>query len=313
MVKEHHITPIRLAYETFAKNRNVTQSEILKFNYPGNPDVYNPSIPFTSDGIEVMACRVQEREGRDSKIVFFTEVDGKYEVVENAPVLPLEDPFVTIINGEIVLGGVHVEWSGRRAVAWKTKFYKGSSIFNLKYFVSGPEHMKDIRLLEMPDGKIAVCTRPQGKKMLEKYACIAKIGFTILDNLSSLTAEAIEAAPYIDDIFLPDEWGGVNQLYNLPGGNLGAIGHISHKTVEGSDGFLHYYGVAFEIDKDTRKPTPARVICSRDCFPESDSREPRLYDVVFSAGITPNDDGTAVMYAGLSDCKIGRICIPYPF
>ena len=312
-MKEHPIRPARFAYDDFVKSKRVTEAEILQFNYPGNLDVYNPSVPFISDGIEVMACRVQGRKERDSKVVFFTKAGHGYEPVRNAPVLPLEDPFVTIISDEIVLGGVHVEWDGFRALSWQTKFFKGSSIFNLKHFADGPAHMKDIRLLELPDGKIAVCTRPQGEKMLEKYGCIVKIGFTIIPDISTLSASVIEGAPYIDDIFRPDEWGGVNQMYSLADGSIGAIGHISHRTGDEQDEALHYYSIAFEINPETRVPTPARVICSRDCFPGLEAREPRLYDVTFCAGIVRSAGGTAQIYTGLSDCQIGRARIPDPF
>ena len=312
MKKYHTIKPIYSAYKEFKDRNNVTDAEILKFNYPGNPDVYNPSIPFISDGIEVMACRVQQRSERDSFIAFFQKTDNIYQPVPNTPELFLEDPFVTVISNEIILGGVHVEWRGSQALYWQTKFFKGNSIFNLKHFADGPVHMKDIRLLELNDGRIAVCTRPQGKKMLEKYGCIAKIGFTIVPDLDSLTADAIEAAPFIDDVFLSDEWGGVNQMYNLPDGNIGAIGHISYRTGSESEGSLHYYCASFKINPLTLETTPAVVICSRDCFPGSESRAPRLFDVTFCAGITQENDNT-IIYTGLSDCQIGRASIPYPF
>jgi len=312
MKKEHTIKPIFSAYKEFKEKNSVTDAEILQFNYPGNPDVYNPSIPFISDGMEVMACRVQKRNERDSFIAFFKKTGNKYEPIPDTPSLPLEDPFVTVINNEIVLGGVHVEWSGSRALFWQTKFYKGSSIYDLKHFADGPVHMKDIRLLELNDGRIAVCTRPQGKTILEKYGCIAKIGFTIVADLSSLTPDVIEAAPFIDDIFLPDEWGGVNQMYNLPDGSIGAIGHISYRTGIEYEGLLHYYCAAFKINPTNLETTPAVIICSRDCFPGTESREPRLYDVTFCAGIT-NENGKTFIYTGLSDCQIGRARIPYPF
>ena len=304
---------IREAYAEFLANRQVLEAEIMHFEYPGGLDVYNPTIPFVSDGIEVITGRVQERAGRDSTTVFFTNKNGVYYPIPDAPTFPLEDPFVTIISGEIVLGGVHVEWDGMRALSWRTVFYKGPSIYKLKHLADGPAHMKDIRLLEMPDGKIALCSRPQGEKMLQKYGCIAKIGFTIIPSLDALTPEIIESAPYVQDVFPPDEWGGANQLYNLPDGRIGVIGHISHKNTSNGVDFLHYYSVAFAIDPATRETSCVNVICSRDCFPGTQTREPRLYDVTFCAGIVPLSDGTAHVYTGLSDCQIGRARIPDPF
>jgi len=301
------------SYNVFIKNKNVSDAEILNFEYPGGLDVYNPTIPFKSDGVEVMACRVQEREGRDSTTVFFKKDGDSYKPIPDAPTFPLEDPFVAVIGGEIILGGVHVEWDGTRALFWRTIFYKGKNIFELERFAEGPTHMKDIRLVELSDGRIGICTRPQGEAVIKKHGCIVKIGFTIIQDLSQLNADTIENAPYIQDIFLPNEWGGPNQLYSLPNGNIGVIGHISHKNaIDGVD-FLHYYSAAFTFDPDTLEVSPVKVICSRDCFPGNESREPRLYDVTFCAGITPNDNGTAYIYTGLSDCQIGRALIPYPF
>ena len=66
--------------------------------------------------------------------------------IADAPSSKLQDPFATIIAGEIVFGGVRVIWNNGRIVSWVTDFYRGSSIYNLKYFTSGPDHMKDIRL-----------------------------------------------------------------------------------------------------------------------------------------------------------------------
>ncbi|MCL2360255.1 MAG: DUF1861 family protein [Defluviitaleaceae bacterium] len=304
---------IHEAYKIFTTNKQVSDAEILTFCYPDGVDVYNPTVPFISDGKEVMACRVQERTGRDSTTVFFAKYGDVYKPIPDAPIFPLEDPFVTYVGGEIVLGGVYVTWEETRALSWQTLFYKGPSIYELKHFASGPAHMKDIRLLELPDGRIAVCTRPQGAKMIEEYGCIAKIGFTVIDSLDHLTGDIIENAPYIQDVFPPDEWGGVNQLHALPCGKIGVIGHISHKEHKNGTDYLHYYSVVFVINPANLSTTPVKVICSRDCFPGIESREPRLYDVTFCAGIIENNDGFAHIYTGLSDCQIGRARIHNPF
>jgi len=313
MEKKPSPRPARDEYEAFTKNRNIKNAEILSFISPGGEDVYNPSVPFMSDGKEVMACRVQKRNGRDSVTVFFAKSGNEYNPIPDAPAFPLEDPFVTVIGGEIVLGGVAVTWAGERALAWQTVFYKGKSIYNLKEFARGPAHMKDIRLLEVEDGRIAVCTRPQGEKMIREHGCIAKIGFVMLPSLSALTEKVIEDASFIQDIFLPDEWGGANEMHCLPGGKIGVIGHKSYKeTLNGID-YLHYYSIAFVLNPVTLEVSPVEVICSRDCFPGEESREPRLYDVTFTAGIIRNNDGTADLYTGLSDCQIGKAKIADPF
>ncbi|MCL2378395.1 MAG: DUF1861 family protein [Defluviitaleaceae bacterium] len=313
MSGRHNARPAQQLYKEFIKNPGITSAVILKFESPNGEDVYNPSVPFESDGREVIAGRVQKRDCPRSVTMFFSKEGDVYKPVAGAPSFPLEDPFVTIINGEIILGGVDVQWDGAKALSWRTVFYKGDSIFTLKEFAKGPHHMKDIRLVALPDGRIAVCSRPQGEKMIKQYGCIAKIGFTVLPSLEHFTPEAVENAPYLEGIFLPDEWGGANELHVLADGKIGIIGHISHKeTQEGVD-FLHYYSMAFTVDPDTLETSEIKVICSRGCFPGSESREPRLYDVTFTAGLIRNGDKTASLYTGLSDCQIGLAKIVDPF
>jgi hypothetical protein len=244
--------------------------------------------------------------------MFFTKNNDTWTLIEDAPIFELQDPFVTYIDGEIVLGGVYVIWEGDKITSWRTDFYKGSSIYNLKYFASGPMHMKDIRLLELPNGKIAVFSRPQGKYMIEKYGCIAKIGITIVDSLNDVTPENIDDATLLEDHFIPDEWGGCNQLFNLSNGLIGAIGHISSKELIDGTEMLHYYSMAFAIDPVTHKMTPTKVICCRDCFPKGESKKPRLSDVTFTSGIIRNTNGTATLYTGLNDCEVGKITIDDP-
>ena len=46
-------------------------------------------------------------------------------------------------------------------IEWVTVFYRGADPANIEEFAKGPEHMKDIRLIELPDNKIGVFTRPK--------------------------------------------------------------------------------------------------------------------------------------------------------
>ncbi len=299
--------------ERFKRNKGDITGEILIPQGVGQADVYNPSVPFICDGQSIIAGRVEERSTEKSKVMFFAEKHTKLELIKNAPVFELQDPFITCIGNEIILGGVRVEWEGHRAVTWYTDFYKGTSLNTLEYFTSGPEHMKDIRLLEMRDGRIAVFSRPQGKKMLDCFGCIAKIGFTIVNSLEELTPQAIADAQLLEGQFLPEEWGGCNQLYILKNGLIGVIGHKAFGEGEEAEKILHYYSMAFAVNPETREVTQTKIICSRDCFPEGPAKQPRLKDVTFTSGIIRNADKTAVLYSGLSDCQVGKIIIPDPF
>ena len=242
------------------------------------------------------------------------EKDGEWNLAENTEKLPLQDPFVTFVDGKLVLGGVSVEFPTVPGgdTHWHTDFYIGTP-FKLEKFLSGPAQMKDIRLAQLPNGKIAVCSRPQGSSM-EKYGCIAKVGFTVVNSLSGLTAETIENAPYLEKLFEDDEWGGVNQLIVLKNGKLGAVGHKACRTYdENGKQLLHYYGMAFAIDPETREITQNKLIVTRDCFPESAKKRADLSDVTFTSGVKRLSGGLAEVYTGLSDAAIGYAVIRDPF
>lgn len=314
--------PVQEQFAAFQKARPPAPGEILRFEGVGDRDVYNPSVPFTLDGMTIIAGRVERRGDEFSRAMFFTEHDGVWTPVEGAPVFDLQDPFVTfagdgVVRDELVFGGVQVEWEGTRA-HWSTAFYRGHALHDLKPFAHGPAQMKDVRLLQLRDGRVAIFSRPQGEVMQQRFGCIAKIGFTIVDSLEAVTAEAIETAPLLFDHFLPDEWGGCNQLFELRNGLIGAIGHKSWgETLVRTHGgapehVLHYYSMAFAVDPATRQMTPTKIIGSRDCFPPGPSKAPRLQDVTFTAGIVRHGDGTATLYTGLSDCQVGRLEIEDP-
>lgn len=65
-----------------------------------------------------------------------------------------------------------------KIVSWVTQFYRGYRIDSMHHFSSGPAMMKDIRLIELLDGRIGVLTRPQGE-----VGGRGQIGFTIIDSL----------------------------------------------------------------------------------------------------------------------------------
>lgn len=289
-------------------------SEILNFGGVGDCDVYNPSVPFENDGETLLAGRVESRDSEASEAVFFAERDGVWMPREGLPRFKLQDPFVTRIGGELIFGGVRVAWDGGRIVGWATDFYRGQTVGDLQLFASGPPHMKDIRLVGLRDGRVGIFSRPDGDAV-RAHGCLgrAAIGFAVVDSLEDVTPKAIAEAPLLRGHFLPDEWGGCNQLYALEGGLIGVVGHKAYMTlVEGVD-YRHYHSMAFAIHPDTRAMTPCRIICTRGCFPEGPSKRPDLVDVVFTAGLIRNGDGTATLYTGLSDCQVGRAVVADPF
>ena len=290
--------------------RKVSSPRRLRFLGVDGFDVYNISVPFSCGGRTYIAGRVEKRENELSFVRLF-EQTGEDEYTAVYPHLSfrhLQDPFVTVVRGEIVLGGVQIvthPLDEKRIISWQTLFFKGKTPEDLKLFAVGPSCMKDIRLCEMADGRVAVLTRPQGKKGGK-----GKIGFTVLDRLGDLCADTILDAAIDPSYFLPEEWGGANDVHLLKNGLLGVAGHIACRTAEG----LHYRSMAFALDPATGAHSTLRIIASRSDISSSPaSKRPDLQDVLFTGGILRHGTGQATLYTGVSDCESWRAEIPDPF
>jgi len=96
--------------------------------------------------------------------------------------------------------------------------------------------MKDIRLVELKNGKIGVFTRPQGRRGRR-----GKIGFTTISSLENLTPRTLTKAQIIKGQFAKGEWGGVNQALILKNGKIGALGHIARYSKDKQNRF--YYAI----------------------------------------------------------------------
>ncbi|WP_419881531.1 MTP-1 family protein [Peribacillus sp. B-H-3] len=273
----------------------------------GERDVYNISAPFEDDGEKVIAGRVESRDSERSNVHFFVERNGEWIPRENAPVLELQDPFFTRIGEELILGGVQIfpHPITEGALGWRTVFYKGKSISGLQEFAKGPDGMKDLRLVELQDGSIGILTRPQGEK-----GGRGKIGWTRIPSLDELTIDVIDQAPLLEGQFIDEEWGGANEPHLLVNGLVGVLGHIANFDGERN---RHYYPMVFALNPETREISDIELISTRSNFLPGPSKRPDLVDVVFSGGIVRKSDGTADMYAGISDAEAQKITIVDPF
>ena len=271
-------------------------------------DVYNISVPFECKGKPYIAGRAEPRVTEWSTVRFFMQTaPDTYTVLPEPVFQAFQDPFVTFIHGELVLGGVQVisdPLDPKRIVSWHTCFYKGPSPFDLKLFAIGPSHMKDIRLCGLLDGRVAVFTRPQGKK-----GGLGKIGFMIFDSLDAVNGEDMLGAEISQMHFLPDEWGGANDIHVLKNGLLGVAGHIARRDQAG----LHYHPMCFALDPKTGKHSPLTVLARRSDFPDGPAKRPELKDVLFTAGLIRHTGGSATLYTGVSDCEACRAEIDDPF
>jgi hypothetical protein len=184
------------------------------------------------------------------------------------------------------------------------EFLRGSALSDLQQFLVGPTGMKDIRLVEMADGRVAVFSRPQGP-----VGGRGKIGFTIVSSLSAITAEVIANAPLFPGQFLDEEWGGANEIHVLSNGKLGVLGHIARFDEQHH---RHYYGMVFSVDANG-VATPPRIIAQRSMFPGGPAKRADLADVIFSGGLNRHGNGTATLFAGISDAEAAYLHIPDPF
>ena len=278
----------------------------LQFTGVGGADVYNITAPFLDEGEFVIAGRVEARHTEYSQVRFFVERDGSWSPRPGSPVFDLQDPFVTFIGDELVFGGVEVfpHPTILNALGWRTRFYRGATIAALETFAVGPDGMKDIRLIAMENGKIGVFTRPQGEK-----GGRGTIGFTTVNSLEQLSIAVINDAPLLDQ-FMPEEWGGANEIHLLEDGLLGVLGHIACFDAGGN---RHYYPMVFGLNPDTLETTPMKLIATRADFPEGESKRPDLKDVVFSGGLQRLPKGKARFFAGISDVEAHVLEIDDPW
>jgi hypothetical protein len=292
------------------KHENFMKARKLKFQSTDYDSVYNITAPFKFEENLYLLGREEpiEKEGFEAKISLFKKKKtGVWELDKNFKKLNLEDPFISKIGNTFILGGIEVQNNaGRKETNYRTIFYKGENIFNLRKFTTGPWGMKDIRLVEINENKIGVFTRPQGKK-----GARGKIGFTIISSLDELTPRKLSNAPIIKGQFAKGEWGGVNQALILKNGKVGVLGHIARYSKDKKNRF--YYAIVFCFDSETRTASSLRLILRRAELPEGESKNPGLYNVIFPGGIIRKNDGTCLLYAGVGDIEAYKILIKDPF
>ncbi len=284
--------------------------EKLRFKGAEGHDVYNVSVPFSIGNKIVISGRVESRVGTtDSQIFFFENNNNEWVKIESAPVFKLEDGFVTQMDGEIIFGGVEIYKSPTALdpnnTEYRTVFYRGHDLTSLQKFTEGPNSMKDVRLLKLKSGKIAVFTRPTGGEYGN-----GKIGYTEIDKLEELNSDTVLRAKIIENQFAPNEWGGANNLHELDDGMIGVVGHVAYLDANISK---HYYSAIFIYGPKTHKASPIKIIAKRGDFPSGNSKTPQLEDVIFTGGLVRHSNGTASIYVGLGDAEAGVITIPDPF
>lgn len=299
---------IKSLLTTYRQRKGVQQASPLTFLGVDGYDVYNITAPFEFEGKRLIAGRVELRESEESMVHFFeyAEAEDAWMKLEGALELPLQDPFVTVIDGQLILGGVKVYFPQHadELTTWQTCFYRMDSLKEATLVFEGPIGMKDLRLKQLASGELLVVTRPQGEK-----GGRGKIGCTIVPSLESLSLAAIEAAPLLENQFSGEEWGGANELHQLSDTRIGVLGHIARFDESGK---RHYYALTFELELPTYQISQPQIIAERSDFLSGPAKRPDLADIVFSGGLLL-DGETASFYAGINDVEAQKIEIEHPF
>ncbi|KPA73112.1 hypothetical protein ABB37_07670 [Leptomonas pyrrhocoris] len=298
IIKEHK--------KAFEQSKAVYESALLAFKGVDGFDVYNCSVPFKYKGRRHIYGRVEKREIWAASHVRLFEETGKDEFTAVPEFsIELEDPYIQNIKNEMIFGGTHVRKDGEAVLSYFGYFYRGTPT-ELNYFTTGPDFMKDIRVLQLHDGRLGIFSRVRTK--VEVY-----VGFATVDSIDHLTTAAIAGAKPIDFI-RPGMWGGVNQPYLLTSGKVGCIGHIAYNDKKpNGDPLSVYVNCAFVFDPVTRAMENEKVIGTKSCYPSCPAKKPNLEDCVFASGIVMREDGKCDLYSGLGDTGEGRITIDYPF
>lgn len=267
-------------------------------------DGYNPSAPAPDGAHPYAYVRVEYRHDEFSSwsVPFRQESVGAWSMDPDLPMLSLQDPFVTVVGTNIVVGGVRVVARTHDFVHFRTSFWRGESLRTLAELTQGPLQMKDTRLIELDDGTMGVFSRPLGGA-----AGRGKIAYTEAPGLEGLTPDLLAGAQLLDCQPLDKQWWGPNDVCRLPDGKLGVLGHVA--KLEGTD--RHYYACAFTFDRHRRQVVAGpRIIADRSKFPPFPPKRPDLEDVVFPGHF---DRKQGLLFAGLSDSSIGYVSIDDPF
>lgn len=300
----------------FLSESKIYESVKLQFQDVDGYDVYNISIPFEWNGITYLFGRLERREewARSWVRLFQETGPDQWKLVPDSMIYQLEDPFISLIDGTMVMGGTHVRYRKGEPETYYGYFYKGTDLHDLYYFTTGPDGMKDIRLVQMPDHQIGVFSRPRNEEIRRKYGSESVIGFTVINGLDELTAEVLENAPIIPNLFNENEWGGCNQAYYLENGKIGVIGHIAYNSTSPNGAHLQsYMNMSFVLDPFSLEASELKIIGTRSSYPDGPAKRPQLTDCAFSAGIVLRSDGRADLYSGIGDAETGRITIENPF
>jgi hypothetical protein len=276
-----------------------------KWSFEGcakDDDIYNPSNLFEFEGKTLIAVRVEKRTSEVSQTVFFQRTSDHHFIRRpDLPTYPLQDPFFQKVHQWTVFGGTEVLFSPK--LTWHTAIYYGKDLYHLDHKIIAPPGMKDVRLVELKDGRIGVFTRPQGL-----VGGRGTIGFFIVNHIQELTKERMVNSTLLHMLTV-DAWSGVNDAYLRDDGLINVLAHVA---VFSPGDVRHYYPATFIFDPLTLQYTSLKIIAERSNFLPGPAKRTDLMDVLFSAGIY-KEKGNFFLISGISDVEIQSIQIHNPF
>ena len=225
----------------------------------------------------------------------------------------IEDPYVQIVKGELVVGGTFIKRDAQgKFLTYIGRFFRGKDPLSLKHFADGPDQMKDIRMVELKNGRIGVFSRPRGEDVRKKYGSEAVVGYFEIASLDEFTAEKAQNAEIIPGLFGKDEWGGCNQGYAMKDGRILVAAHLSCSGPAATNGIPRqiYMNAAFVFDPAAFRATEPKIVATRCFYPCNEPKAPSLDDCVFTSGFVFRDDGLVDIYTGLCDADEARCTVP---
>ncbi len=138
--------------------REIFEKQDIEVTEDERIDVYNPSNEFELDGETYMAGRAEPRSSEFDSLTIFFKKEGDHWKLLPGPIFKLQDPSIAKIGDELVLCGVKLKLGTNALMklfginkkvlhSYKTVFYKGRNLEDLKEFTEGPDDMKDVRLV----------------------------------------------------------------------------------------------------------------------------------------------------------------------
>lgn len=271
----------------------------------GDITFYNPSSPFKlsdeAGSPEYQFFRVEPIGCEDSYAAPYKLENGIYQPVHQLERLRLEDPSVVRIQGKNILIGAEV-WPDRtpenpHGTNYCNVFYEIIGNFEeYKPIGRGPSRMKGIKLIDLGEDGIGVMSRPH---IDEKKRGV--LAFQVINNCDDLNPEKLLNGNIITNQVPDGNWVGVNEMYLLPNGKIGVLGHVAYE-----DRILgkQYAAMVFQYDWRTHLATPIKVIATADDFPESESKTSAHNGVIYPCSLKFDFNAPfATLLASLRDAR----------